>query len=133
MNNININLDSELVFSASTSSGKGGQHVNKTSTKVDLSFDLINSVILNNIQKHTILKALQNKISKNGILHISSQDTRSQFQNKQIAKEKFYTLIGKCFEVKKKRVPTKISKAAKKKRSDSKKKHSEKKSWRKKY
>ena len=130
MRNINLNLNPELTFTASRSGGKGGQHVNKTSTKIELSFDVINSVILNDIQKYTILKALRNKLSKDGIVRIACQETRSQLQNREIAIEKFYILINKCFEVRKRRIATKPSKGAKAKRLDSKKKHSEKKEWR---
>ena len=129
---IPLNLDSELEFKTSRSGGKGGQNVNKVSTKVELNFDVPHSALLNYFQKFTISNALRNKISKEGILQIIVQSTRSQLQNKELAIEKFHELIHKCFEIQKKRVATKPKRSAKEKRLSGKKLHSEKKALRKK-
>ena len=114
------------------SGGHGGQNVNKVSTKVELNFDVQKSALLNYFQKYIISNSLRNKISKEGILQIIVQSTRSQLQNKELAIEKFHELICKCFEVQKKRVATKPKRSAKEKRLSGKKKHAEKKTLRRK-
>ena len=132
MNVKDINFEIEFKFKTSQSSGAGGQNVNKVSTKVELDFDVVNSELLTDEQKETILAKLKNKISKEGILQIISQTERSQLGNKEIAIEKFHDLISKCFVEKKKRRPTKPSRGSKERRLESKKRDSEIKNLRKK-
>jgi len=122
----------EIEFSTSRSSGPGGQNVNKLNTKVSLKFDVLNSVVLNTEQKELILSKLQNKITKEGILYISSQDLRTQLQNKERVLEKLDKLLTKAFAVKKLRKATKPTKASKQSRIQEKKMRGEKKAWRKK-
>lgn len=121
----------ELYFKTSRSSGKGGQHVNKTSTKVELNFNVSSSGLLTDEQKQIILQKLSNKINKNGVLQVVVQSERSQIQNKKIAIGKFHELIKKCLTKEKKRVKTKLKKGIKEKRLKNKKEHSYKKILRK--
>ena len=126
-----IAFESELVFSASRSSGPGGQHVNKTSTKVELRFNIPNSALLTDEEKEILLNKLRNKINSDGELIIVSQESRSQLKNKEATLTKFYELIEKALTPEKKRKPTKPTKAAKEKRLEEKRIQSKKKEQRK--
>jgi len=117
----------EIIYRASRSSGAGGQNVNKVSTKVELSFDVLNSSVLSDEEKMVMMEKLSAKINQEGILKITSQTERTQLGNKEVVTEKFYKLLQKAFTKKKKRIPTNISKAAKEKRLADKKLQSQKK------
>ncbi len=80
----------EFVFTSSRSSGAGGQHVNKVDTKVELKFHINNSLELTEEEKELLLEKLKNKINKDGFLQIVSQETRSQFRNKELCVARFY-------------------------------------------
>jgi ribosome-associated protein len=122
----------EVTYKAVRSGGKGGQNVNKVSTKVELSFDLINSNFLSHGQKEIILKKLSSKISAEGIIRLTADSERSQFSNKEIVSEKFLALIQKTLTPKKKRIKSKPSEASKEERLRMKKEKAEKKGLRKK-
>jgi ribosome-associated protein len=131
MNDIkNIDFLPELKFTASRSGGKGGQNVNKVSTKVELHFDYLNSALLTDEQKQLVAAKLASFINKEGILKIVSQEERSQFLNKEVCIRKFYLSLERAFRKKKKRIKSKPSRASKEKRLKSKKIHSEKKKLR---
>ncbi len=111
-----IDFSNEMEFKTSRSSGKGGQHVNKVETKVELRFDIDHSTILTDAEKQRIKKNLYNKINKEGILQITSEKEASQTMNKQETIEKFYTLMEKALQKPKKRKPTRRPKGAEEKR-----------------
>ena len=122
----------ELRFKAVRSSGAGGQHVNKVSSKVELYFDLATSVAFTEKEKQLLLKNLSNRINKEGVLKIYSSESRSQHTNKERVVKRLFKMIEKGLIVPKKRRPTKISSAQKIKRLDNKTKHATKKILRKK-
>jgi ribosome-associated protein len=120
----------EFVFTTSRSSGPGGQNVNKVNTKVTLQWDVSNSNAISDHEKLTVQQKLATHITKQGILLLTSQEKRSQLQNKEAVVQKLETLLAKAFTIKKQRKATKPSKAAKMKRVLQKKLHGEKKKWR---
>ncbi len=109
-------LITELRFRTSRSSGKGGQNVNKVSTRVELLFDVESSRILADEQKSLILVRLRHRIKSDGCIHVVSQAGRSQFANKTRAIERFLELIRSALKVEKKRKPTGVSRQEKEKR-----------------
>lgn len=123
---------SELQFKAVRSSGAGGQHVNKTSSKVELYFDLKNSAGFDEKERELLLKNLSTRLTKEAILILSSGESRSQHTNKDKVIKRFFKILEKGVIVPKKRKPSRMSKAQKLKRLSNKKKHSTKKSLRKK-
>lgn len=112
----------ELKFKAVRSSGAGGQHVNKVSSKVELTFDLENSMALTDIEKKRLLRKLSTKISKENILIMQCEETRSQHKNKELVIKKFLDTLEASLTVPKRRRKTKPSRSAIEKRLKSKKK-----------
>jgi ribosome-associated protein len=102
----------EVRFKASVSGGKGGQHVNKVSTKIELYWTPAESTLLEEEIKNKIIAKLGGKLSQEGELRVVCEEERSQLQNKQKAIEKFYTLLMACFKVQKKRKATHPTKAS---------------------
>ena len=96
----------ELHFQFSRSGGPGGQHVNRSETQVELTFDVLNSPSLNEAQRLRILSALKSYIDNRGILHLSAQTTRSQHRNRAEVVERFRRLLQHALHVPKRRVPT---------------------------
>lgn len=125
-------LANELIFKATRSSGPGGQHVNKTSTRIELYWSLKNSQAFSEDQKTRLRKKLHNRITKEDILILTSGQTRSQFKNKEQVTKRFFELIKEAITPPKKRKKSKPTYASKVKRLQSKKQHSEKKASRKK-
>ncbi len=122
----------EVSFSTSRSSGAGGQNVNKVETKVELRFDVAGSKILTETEKSRILQKLKNHINTNSELVITAQNERSQLQNKQNAIKKFFRMLNDALKPVKKRVATGPTRASVKRRLENKRKHSEKKAFRRK-
>jgi ribosome-associated protein len=99
-------------------------------SRVELLFDVERSAIFSHEQLAGIFLKLKNKIDSKGILHITSQSSRSQWENKEIALEEFVRLLKSSLKPTKKRISTKLSKVTKEKRLKKKKIHSEKKRMR---
>ena len=118
-------IETELEFKAVRSSGPGGQHANKTSTKVELSFHVENSIGLSEAEKGRIRRKLENRINREGFLKMSSEDSRSQHSNREIVIHNFLELIKSALTRQKPRKKTKPTRASKLKRLHSKKKRSE--------
>jgi len=125
-------ITKELNFKAVRSSGAGGQHVNKVSSKVELSFDLINSIALSLEEKELLQKKLKTRLTKEFILILQCDESRSQHKNKEIVIKRFFEVITNGLIVPKKRKPTKPSKSSIKKRLEKKKKQAYKKVFRRK-
>ncbi len=126
------NLTKELKFKAIRSGGAGGQHVNKVSSKIELTFDISASKVLSEDQKELLLKKLSSRLTKENVLILFCDESRSQHKNKEIAIERFLEILKKGLTIPKKRKPTKVSKSAIRKRLEKKKKHSFKKTLRRK-
>lgn len=120
----------ELLYNTSRSSGPGGQHVNKTETKVEIRFQIDNSEILSADEKAIIKEKLKNRINSEGFLIVTAQEHRSQLKNKELAEHIFVEIISKALKKRKRRIATKPSKRAKEKRIQVKKIISDKKSRR---
>jgi ribosome-associated protein len=114
------NVISEAVFTASRSSGPGGQHVNKVNTQIELRFNVDASKILREDEKLKIKTVLHSRLSAAGDLIIGSQSERSQLKNKEKAIDKFYTLLSRTLTPRKKRIPTKATAASHLKRLEEK-------------
>lgn len=124
------NIQDEIVFTTTRSSGPGGQNVNKVNSKVILKWDVANSVRLHADQKGLLLSKLKNRLTKEGVLLLTFQESRSQSLNKEGVVNKLKELLQKAFTPRKKRKPTKPTKASVKKRVNEKKLRGEKKQWR---
>jgi ribosome-associated protein len=112
---------SELRFTASRSSGPGGQNVNKVNTRITLWFDVANSPSLTDRQKELIKNRLPTKINKEGLLRVVSQKHRTQASNRDEAVRRIASLLGKSLQEALFRKKTTISRVARNRRLDDKK------------
>ncbi len=124
-------LIKELDFRAVKSSGPGGQHVNKTASKVELYFDIAASSVLSEIQKERLLKTFSTRITKDQVLILQNGNSRSQHKNKEAVINQFLDMVKSGTKAPKVRKKTKPGKMAKLKRLREKKINAEKKQNRK--
>ena len=122
---------SEFHFRTSRSSGPGGQNVNKLETRVELRFNIAQSRSLSEDQKQVVLASLGSHIDGHGVVHVSSQKSRSQWENKQAVMERFAALLRSALRVKKKGMKTAPTRMSVQRRVEDKKRHGKKKSLRK--
>ena len=92
--------ESELSFTFSTSSGPGGQYVNKVSTRATLHFDVTAAQTLSERQKVLVMHRLRTRITKDGVLRVVSQRHRSQRANREAARERFVELLREALHEK---------------------------------
>ena len=121
----NRNFSPEFQFETSRSSGPGGQHANKTETRVTLRFSVPNSLALRAEEKERDLKVWSKKLTDEGDLLLSDESSRSQAANREAVVQRFFKLLEKALTKKKRRIPTKKPNAVKKKQLEEKKKRGE--------
>jgi ribosome-associated protein len=122
--------ENELDYEFARSSGPGGQNVNKVETKVTLKFDITASQSLSDDQKSKISQNLASRITKDGVLRVTSQRHRTREANRHAAIGRFIELIDDALVVRTARKPTRVSRAAKRRRIEEKKRRSQKKALR---
>ncbi|GAB3922391.1 alternative ribosome rescue aminoacyl-tRNA hydrolase ArfB [Mucilaginibacter myungsuensis] len=132
MNLTKADLQKEVTYKTSRSGGKGGQNVNKVSTKVELLFPIKTTLLFTDDEKALLLTKLENRLNKDGLLQVVCDEERSQLLNKEIALERLTRILTEALIVPKARKKTKVSKGAKAARLDNKKQHSAKKESRRK-
>ena len=116
--------DDELWFTASRSSGPGGQHVNKVSSRVTLHFDCGNSPSLSPTQRRRVTHRLATRINKDGLLLLRCQRQRSQRANREELVGRFVALLREALTSRRSRIATQPSSAADQRRLDQKRQRS---------
>lgn len=110
----------DLEFRVSRASGPGGQHVNKSSTRVEALWDVARTPLLTEPERHRVLHRLANRIGADGVLRVVADDRRSLTRNRQAAVTRLIGLVDVARRAPKPRKPTKPSRAAKAARLDAK-------------
>ena len=123
---------SELDVRVSRSSGAGGQHVNKTSSRVEVFWNILASRALHESQRNRLREKLSSRMTTDGSIRVVASDMRSQTRNRELAEERLADLVRRALVVPKKRRATKPTRASKEARLESKKRHSTKKAERRK-
>lgn len=117
----------ELQYRASRSGGPGGQHVNTSSTRIELLWNLAVSRVITDEERERLRSKLAARLDADGMVRVVASDRRSQQQNKQAADERLAALIKRALHVPKPRRATKPTRASKERRLSDKKRHSERK------
>ena len=117
----------ELDVRVSRSSGAGGQHVNKTSSRVEIFWNIVGSRAVSEEQRARLREKLASKLTMEGSIRVVASDMRSQSRNRELAEERLAELVRRALVIPRKRRATKPTRAAKEARLDSKKRHSTKK------
>ena len=116
---------SELEMRFSTSSGPGGQHANKASTRVELAWNIARSQALSDRQRKQLLSKLRNRLDKSGTLRVASETHRSQFRNRDDVTARLSRIVDDALKVQKRRVATKPTHSSQQRRIQSKRKRGE--------
>lgn len=120
MNFSKADLQKEITYKTSRSGGKGGQNVNKVSSKVELLFSIADSALFTDEEKERLNNKLQSRFNKDGLVQVVCDEERSQYLNKEKAVERLINIMTTALHKPKARKPTKISKAAKQARLENK-------------
>lgn len=120
----------ELVVRVSRSSGAGGQHVNKTSSRVEVAWNVRESRGLTPQQRERLLERLSSRLSADGSVRVVASDTRSQLRNRELAEARLTDVVRRALVVPKKRKPTRPTRGSREARLEAKKRHSRKKTLR---
>jgi ribosome-associated protein len=114
----------EVDYRATRAGGPGGQHVNTSSTKVELLWDVSKSPSINDEQRALLRQKLRKRIGEDGVLRLTSSGSRSQHQNKEDVTARFARIVADALRVPKRRKKTKVPRAAKEARLKAKKNRS---------
>lgn len=118
---------SELDVRVSRSSGAGGQHVNKTSSRVEIFWNISSSRAVSDEERARLLSKLGSKLTTEGSIRVVASDMRSQSRNRELAEERLAELVRRALVIPRKRRPTRPTRASKEARLDEKKRQSSKK------
>ena len=121
---------SELDVRVSRSSGAGGQHVNKTSSRVEIFWNIPSSRAVSEEERSRLMTKLASKLTTEGSIRVVASDMRSQSRNRELAEERLAELVSRALVIPKKRRPTRPTKASKEARLEEKKRRAKKKSER---
>ncbi|RAL23026.1 aminoacyl-tRNA hydrolase [Lujinxingia litoralis] len=121
----------ELYFTATRSGGPGGQHANKASTRVVLHWPVAQTTALTEADRRRVMRRLAGYINEEGVLLLASSETRSQYRNRQDARQRLAEKVEEALRRRKRRIETKPSRAAKRRRVEEKRRRGQKKELRK--
>lgn len=106
----------ELSLSASRSSGPGGQHVNKTSSRIVLRWSVVDSAVLDEGRRARLMEKLAARLVGEGVLHVGCEEARSQIRNRQLARARLAAIVAEALRIPRPRKTTGPSRAARRRR-----------------